>query len=114
MNIDYLIPANSKKSLKIFGVFDLFDLILFASGIGITILLLLLISPSSLGGAIIDLAPAIITGFLVLPIPNYHNTRTIIKDIYKFYTTRQKFIWKGWCVTDGEREETKTSESTKK
>ena len=104
MDTAYLIPANSKKSLQIFGVFDLFDLILFATGIGLTILLLLIISPSSLGGAIIDLAPALITGFLVLPIPNYHNTRTIIKDVYKFYTSRQKFIWKGWCFNSEESE----------
>ena len=98
--MDYLIPANSKKSLLIFGLFTQFDLILFGSGIGITILLLLLISPSSLLGAIVDLAPAVITGFLVLPIPNYHNARTVIKEVYKFYTSRQRFIWKGWCVTD--------------
>ena len=97
---EYLIPANSKKSLQIFGVFDEFDLIMFGTGIGLTILLLLLVSPSSLLGATIDLAPAVITGFLVLPIPNYHNTRTVIKEAYLFYTRRQKFIWKGWCVKD--------------
>ena len=99
--MNYLIPANSKKSLLIFGFFTKFDLILFGSGIAITLLMLLIISPSTLLGAIIDIAPAAITGFLVLPIPHYHNTRTVIKDVYKFYTSRQKFIWKGWCVADG-------------
>ena len=98
--MDYLIPANSKKSILIFGFFTKFDLILFSVGIGVTLLLLLIISPSTLLGAFIDLAPAVITGFLVLPIPHYHNTRTVIKDVYKFYTSRQKFIWKGWCVKD--------------
>lgn len=98
--MNYLIPANSKRSMLIFGLFTSFDLILFASGVGITILLLLIISPSTLLGAAIDLAPAVITGFLVLPIPNYHNTRTLIKEVYKFYTSRQKFIWKGWCVAN--------------
>lgn len=98
--MNFLIPANSKKSMLIFGVFDIFDLIIFASGIGISILLLLLISPSSLLGAIIDIAPALVCGFLVLPIPNYRNTRVLIREAYRFYTQREKFIWKGWCIKD--------------
>ena len=98
--MNYLIPANSKKSLLIFGFFTKFDLIMFSIGIASTLILLLVISPSTLLGAFIDLAPAVITGFLVLPEPHYHNTRTVIKDVYKFYTSRQKFIWKGWCVAD--------------
>lgn len=103
--MDFLIPANSKKSMLIFGVFDIFDLILFASGIGISIILLLIISPSSLIGAIVDIAPALVCGFLVLPIPNYRNTRILIREVYRFYTRREKFIWKGWCVADGSRKE---------
>lgn len=102
--MDFLIPANSKKSLLIFGLFTSYDLILFGSGVGITILLLLLVNPTTLVGAAIDLAPAVVTGFLVLPVPNYHNTRTVIKEVYKFYTSRQKFIWKGWCVADGTKD----------
>ena len=98
--MNYLIPANSKKSMKILGVFDLFDLIIFLSGLGVSILLLLLISPSSLWGALIDVAPALICGFLVFPIPNYHNIKTVLVNIYEFYTRREKFIWKGWCVKD--------------
>lgn len=94
----FLIPANSKKSMLILGVFDLFDLILFSSGIGISILLLLLLNPSSLPVAIIDIAPALICGFLVMPIPNYHNMRVLLMEVYGFYTRREKFIWKGWCV----------------
>ena len=98
--MNYLIPANSKKSMKILGVFDLFDLIIFLSGLGVSILLLLLISPSSLWGALIDVAPALVCGFLVFPIPNYHNIKTVLVNIYEFYTRREKFIWKGWCVKD--------------
>lgn len=98
--MDFLIPANSKKSMLIFGVFELFDLILFASGIGISVMLLFLVSPSSLTGAMIDIAPALICGFLVMPIPNYHNTRVLLMEVYSFYTRREKFIWKGWCVKD--------------
>lgn len=98
--MQFLIPANSKKSMLIFGVFETFDLILFGVGVGATILLLLIIAPSSLLTAVIDLLPAVICGFLVLPVPNYHNIRVVIQEVYRFYTTRQKFIWKGWCVKD--------------
>lgn len=96
----FLIPTNTKKSMLIFGVFTMYDLILFATGVGITILLLMIMAPSNLLMAAIDLAPGVIAAFLVMPIPNYHNTLVIIKEIYNFYTTRQKFVWKGWCVKD--------------
>ena len=94
----YLIPANSKKSLLIFGLFKPFDLILFASGIAVTTLLLLTLPVSKLPIAILAVTPALVAGFLVLPIPNYHNMINVIKNLIDFYTDRQKFIWKGWCV----------------
>lgn len=98
--MNFLIPANTKKSMLIFGIFTTFDLILFGVGIGVTILLLMIVRPSSLLTACIDLAPAVICGFLVLPVPNYHNIRVVIQEVYTFYTKRQRFIWKGWCVKD--------------
>ena len=98
--MNYLIPTNTKRSMLIFGVFTTFDLILFGSGIGVTVLLLMIVSANSLLTACIDLAPAVITGFLVLPVPNYHNIRVVIQEIYRFYTSRQKYVWKGWCVKD--------------
>lgn len=99
---NYLIPANSKKSMLIFGLFTTFDAILFGSGIGVTLLLLLILSPSNLTFAIIDLLPVGITGLLVFPIPNYHNMMTVIQSVWEFYTSRQKFYWKGWCFEHGE------------
>ena len=99
---DYLIPANSKKSMLIFGLFNKFDLMLFGSGIALSLLLLLILPVDELLFAIIALAPGVVTGVLVIPIPNYHNIRTIIGLAYEFYTTRQQFIWKGWCFEDGE------------
>ncbi len=98
--MNFLIPANTKKSMLIFGVFTTFDLILFGIGVGISIILLMLIAPTSLLTVFIDLGPAIVCGFLVLPVPNYHNIRVIIQEVYGFYTKRQRFIWKGWCVKD--------------
>lgn len=100
----YLIPANSKKSMLIFGLFNKFDLILFGSGVALTLLLLLILPVENLVMAIITLTPGLICSFLVFPIPNYHNVLTIIKSIIEFYTTRQRFVWKGWCLKDGESE----------
>lgn len=98
----YLIPANSKKSMLLFGVFNKFDLILFGSGVALTLLMLLILPIENLVAAIITLTPGLVCSFLVFPIPNYHNVLTIIRSMIEFYTTRQKFVWKGWCVNDGE------------
>lgn len=98
----YLIPANSKKSMLYFGLFNKVDLILFGCGITLSLLLLMILPVEELLFAIIALAPGVITGVLVIPIPNYHNIRTIIRLAYEFYTTRQQYVWKGWCLGDGE------------
>ena len=103
----YLIPANSMKSMLLFGLFTTFDLILFLTGIGISLLLLLILPIQSFLFAIIALTPGLICAFLVFPVPNYHNIRTIIKLAWEFYTTRQKYIWRGWCYKDGEEKNSK-------
>ena len=107
----FLIPANSKKSMLIFGLFKPFDLILFGSGVGITLLMLMILPLEDLTITIIALSPALITAFLVFPVAYYHNVLSILIDIFNFYTERQKFIWRGWCVSDGtkERIEAKTT-----
>lgn len=102
--MNYLIPANTKKSLLFFGVFNKFDLILFGSGIAVSLLLLLILPVEQLSFAIIAILPGLVTGFLVFPIPYYHNVLTVIINFFTFFTTRQQFVWKGWCVTDGEED----------
>lgn len=101
---NYLIPANSKKSMLIFGLFNVTDLIIFGSGIVTTIIMLLIFSPSNLVFAIIDILPVAITGLLVFPIPNYHNMMTVIQNIWVFYMypERRQYGWKGWCAQSGE------------
>ena len=99
MNGNYLIPANSKKSMLIFGMFYPFDLILFGCGILATMIMVMVLPIADLIVAVIAVMPAAITGFLVFPVPNYHNVLTVIISTWTFFTTRQKFVWKGWCVT---------------
>lgn len=97
MNNNYLIPANSKKSKLIFGFFTPVDLALFGTGVGLTLILLLVIQSANLSIMFMILSPALITGFLVLPVPNYHNVLQFIINIYTFYSEKRKYIWKGWC-----------------
>lgn len=102
MNGNYLIPANSKKSEMILGMFTPVDLILFLSGIGLTFILIMTIHTSSLVGIIMLLLPALIASFLVFPVPNYHNVLQLLINIYMFFFVRQRtYKWKGWCYKDG-------------
>lgn len=98
----YLIPANSKKSMLKFGLFNTTDLIIFGTGLGISLLLMMILPVDKFWIAILAITPGLICGFLVIPVPNYHNIRTVIKNAWEFYTTRQKYIWKGWCFDNGE------------
>ena len=98
--MDYLIPANSKKSMLIFGIFTAFDLILVSVGVVVTLLLLIIISPSSLGTAILCLLPLAITGFLIIPVANYHNILILLREIVRFFYSRRNYKWKGWCYKD--------------
>lgn len=99
---NFLIPANTKKSMLIFGLFTTFDLILFGAGVGLTLLLLLILPVEQITIAIVSLLPALITGFLVMPVPNYYNMRTLIMSVVGFYMNQRKFKWKGWCFPHGE------------
>ena len=101
---NFLIPANAKKSMLIFGLFTKFDLILFLVGIGVSLLLLVILPVEQIMMAIIALLPVLITGFLVMPVPNYYNIRTLLSSAIQFYMNQRKFKWKGWCVPHGEEE----------
>lgn len=95
-----LVPANAKKSLLIFGMLRPIDAIILGTGIGISVILLIMFSN---GGTIITLVsciPMLVCLALVLPIPNYHNTLVALQSIYRYYNERRKYIWKGWCVYD--------------
>ena len=103
MNDQYLIPANTKKGELIFGVFRPFDLILLGSGVGITLLMLLFTNLTSTVTVLLVLSPALICGFLVLPIPYYHNMLIVITEAFNFITHRQKYVWKGWCAISNKK-----------
>ncbi len=97
---NYLIPANSKKSMLILGFFNPFDLIFFGIGATFTLIMLFVFESQNIGQMLIILSPAFFTAFMVMPVPYYHNVMTLIGNIYRFYTQRREYKWKGWCVCD--------------
>ena len=103
MDGEYLIPANTKRGRLIFGWFRPFDLALLGSGILITFVLLAFVPMYSAWMVILILAPALITAFLVMPVPYYHNMLNIIVELYEYLTNRQTYRWKGWCWRDGKK-----------
>jgi len=100
----YLIPANSKKSMLYLSFFNLTDLIIFGTGCALTFILLLAAGANDLVTAILVLLPALVCGFLVIPVPYHHNVRTLIGNIYAYFTSRRTYYWKGWCMRYGEKE----------
>lgn len=110
MDTPYLVLANSKRSQLIFSMFRGVDLLIFGIGAGLTLVLLLAISESTFTLTVIKLAPVAITGFLVMPFPNYHNVLTLLTEMYQFYfVNRRVYLWRGWCLSDGS-EETSTKQ----
>lgn len=102
MEDSYLIPANANRGKLLFGYFRNIDLIIFGSGFIVSFLLLMFMDLSSALMAVISLLPVGVTGFLVFPIPHYHNVLVLLQEIFNFFNNRRRFIWKGWCYKDGE------------
>lgn len=100
MNQNYLIPANTKKGQLILGLFYPIDLIIFGSGLFVTLILVMILPMEEIWVALLAITPGIITGLLVLPVANYHNVRQLIIEIYQYFTKRNRFVWKGWCFLD--------------
>ena len=98
--MNYLIPANTKSGKLILGIFKPFDLILLGTGVLITLVLLTMLPMNYTWQVIVVVAPGLLSAFLVIPVPNYHNILTIIIECYTFFTGRRRYIWKGWCVKD--------------
>lgn len=96
----YLVPANTKKSLLIMGMFRPIDTIILGVGIGISVIGLLIFNNASTLIMIVCCIPMLISLILIMPIPNYHNTLVALQSILRFYNERRRYIWKGWCIYD--------------
>lgn len=93
----YLVPANAKRGTLILNIFRPFDLILFGTGVVVSLLMLAIVHSDSTLMILISCLPAGITGLLVVPIPNYHNVLCAIQSIFRFFSERRNYVWRGWC-----------------
>ena len=93
----YLVPANAKRGTLIFNMFRPIDLIMFGTGAGLSLLLLVIVQSESTLLILLSCLPVGTTGLLVVPIPNYHNVLCAIQSVLRFYKERRNYIWKGWC-----------------
>ncbi len=46
--------------------------------------------------------PALISTFLVLPVPYYNNVNQLITNVIQFFTKTRRYYWKGWCASSEE------------
>ena len=103
MKNNFLIPANTKKSKLILGFFTPVDLAIFGFGCTITVVMLFIFQGLTFNMALVVLMPALISAFLVIPVPNYHNVLQLLTNIVTFILNRKRYYWKGWCDKDGEK-----------
>ena len=99
----YLIPANSKKSQLILGIFTPVDLAVFGTGVAITVFLLIIIKSSNMGQLLLMISPALFSALMIMPVPPYHNVMTLLGNIIKFYIGIKKYYWRGWCASYDEQ-----------
>ena len=99
MNDRYLIPANSKRSMLILGLFTPIDLAIFGVGAVLSLGMLLGLSANTMKDMLIILTPALISIVMILPVPNHHNVWQLTANVYRFFSSRRTYFWKGWCMT---------------
>ena len=104
MNSNYLIPANSKKSQLILNWLKPIDLIILLSGGLVTAILAFTFgTKANFVGLVMMCLPLLFCVTLVLQVPNYHNIRQLLTNIFTFFFVRPRtYYWRGWCVDDEE------------
>ncbi len=102
MNNAYLIPANSKRSMLIFGLFTPVDLAIFSVGALLTIILMFTFNAVTIQDVFMILTPLFISTAMVLPVPNHRNVWTLCANIYNYLSNRRTYFWRGWCMINGE------------
>lgn len=100
----YLIPANSKRSMLILGLFTPVDLVIVGIGGLITLLLMFIINAETIQDVGTILTPLLIGAAMVAPVPNHRNVWNLTANIYNYFSKRRTYYWKGWCMTSGEEE----------
>lgn len=98
---NFLIPANSKRSMLKFGIFRTIDLVIFITGIVLTFIMIFIFSPKNLVDVGIDLIPLTVCSIMVVPVPNQMNIWAFTVNIYSFLVHQRNYRWRGWCTGYG-------------
>ncbi len=98
---NYLIPANANRGKLLLGYFRVIDLIIFVVGIILSFIFMLTFNLSNVWIAILAIAPGIIAGLLVFPLPHYHNTLVFIQELIEYLRSQKIYHWRGWCYKNG-------------
>ena len=99
---NYLIPANSKRSMLIFGIFRPIDLGIFITGGVLTFIMIFVNNPQDLTDVFIDLIPLLVGSIMITPVPNQMNIWSFTVNVYSFLIHQRNFRWRGWCKSYGE------------
>ena len=105
----YLIPANSKRSMLILSLFAPIDLVIGGIGAGITSILIMIVKVETTTDILMVLAPVLIAAVMIIPVPNHRNVWQLTANILYYYTNQRKYRWRGWCMLHGESEDTNNS-----
>ena len=99
----YLIPANASRGKLLFGLFRPVDLVIFLIGVAISFILMMIFQGniSDVWVSVSLLLPGGIATFLVLPVAHHHNVLVFLQEMHRYYSTNQRYIWKGWCYNSG-------------
>ena len=99
---NYLIPANSKRSMLIFGIFRPIDLGIFITGGVLTFVMIFINNPQDLTDVFIDLIPLLVGSIMITPVPNQMNIWSFTVNVYSFLIHQRNYRWRGWCKSYGE------------
>lgn len=102
---NYLIPANAKKGQLIFNLFRWEDLLILLGGGVTTLIMVLALGNDGLFTMVLNLLPIGIAVLLVMPVANYHNVLVYLTEMFKFFTSQNIYMWKGWCITSVSEQE---------
>jgi len=98
--MDYLIPANTKRSALILGLFKPSDLWILAGGLIVSLFMFVLLKNDTVFAIAMKLAPIGLAVLLVMPVPHRHNVAKFIMILIEYYLidTQKEFKWRGWCA----------------
>ena len=99
---NYLIPANSKKSALILGIFKPVDFWILGIGCAVSLIFFVSIRTNdALWSIVIKLLPIALSVLLVIPIPYRHNVARLLLILidYFFIDVQKEYKWRGWCAS---------------